>query len=465
VRAANAVKAMTPKRLFLPVILVISVIGSIITFFILRNQQHPSVTHLLRKSRQHQLINIPYYADGNQYSNFRCVGDNNDATNFESRSCVWVNVCYDTKQNNFYYYQRAKRPVLFDKNIGPIYTFKPNGKGFVTLNRKLFGLHPFGLDVVIQKPPDESSVHRLKDIHVVWRHSAQEHNFGHLVFEDFANIYHSFLRLGTNRENAVLMHKTGIPTDNSFKRIEADFRPAITPVPSVSLEPYLKSFGKQYVCFDYLQASSPVMPYDPISHTWNHGKEDLFYTFRNAIIAAHGLNPEAIPTSHKIIITKKLRSNLSRKRNIANLDAIAVFLQNKYPTIPVEIVEWDLLSAKEQIMKALGCTILITPCGGVSFILPFLPHGAHAIVMDYFSGPKVNDEWRGISSNQSVSMEGSYWNHYWHFKALYYQVFEPSDYKWDTQDKTNYRQQTSVVIKESRIATLVDTALEQMERQ
>jgi hypothetical protein len=461
---------MTLRRNMLLAILITSATISMFTFYLLtrggsRHTSNPVYIHSIRKTNQHRMINIPYFNDGFTHSSFRCVGDNNDISKFDSRSCVWTNVCYDAKKKNFNYYQRMPRPLLFDKNKGPIFTFKPNGKGFVSLNRALFGLRPFSPDIVYQKPPDESQVHRLKDVHVVWRHSSKEHSFGHLIFEDFATIHYSFTRLGTSRENAVLMHSTGLPDDEKFKRIESEYRKAITPKPAVSLHPYLVSFGKQYVCFNYLQASSPVMPFDPASHAWNHGKEDLFYSFRNDIILSHGLDPEYIPGQHKIIVTNKKRSNLSRRRHIANLNEVVTFIRKKYPTILVEVVEWDSLPAKEQIMKALSCTILITPCGGVSFIMPFLPHGAYAIAMDYYSGPKSNDNWRGILANQSISMEGSYWNHYWHFKTLYYQVFHPSDYKWDVPRVDNYRQYTSVIVKEAKIVALIDTALEGMERQ
>lgn len=43
------------------------------------------------------------------------------------------------------------------------------------------------------------------------------------------------------------------------------------------------------------------------------------------------------------------------------------------------------LSMAHQMEKVAHASVLITPCGGVSMIIPFLPDGAHAIVMDYLS--------------------------------------------------------------------------------
>lgn len=413
--------------------------------------------------KEHKSVHIPYF--GVRYSNFRCVGDNNNVKAFDTRSCVWMNVCYDTQKRDFLYYQKEKRPVLFDKNIGPISTFRYDNKGFVTLSRWLFHLDPFGPAIVYENPPsDEAQVHRLKNVHVIWKHSSQEFSLGHVLFEDFATIFYSFARLGTNRENSVLMHKYGVPNNIKFEKMERGFRPAITGNPSVSMNQYLHSFNKRFVCFDYLQASSPIIPFDPIAHSWNHGKEDLFYSFRNAILLSHDLDPEKVPTRHKIIITNKQRSNFKagRKRIIANIDQLANFLKQEYPSISVEIVEWDLLPIKGQLEKILDSTILITPCGGVSFIMPFLPNGAHAIVMDYFSDVKF-ESWRGVEANQSTSMEGAFWNHWWHFKTLYYQVWGPSDWEWDFPNAWDTRQDASIIIKEERIKELINTALEQME--
>ena len=146
-------------------------------------------------------------------------------------------------------------------------------------------------------------------------------------------------------------------------------------------------------------------------------------------------------------------------RAIVNLKEIASFIRLTYPTIYSEVVEWHTVSIKKQIEKLLNTTILITPCGGVSLIIPFLPHGAHAIVMDYY----VNKAVRRFRIGESGSMDGAFLNHLSHVRKQYYQVYGPNDYKFDFQGATNTREQLPIVVNMTRLKLLIDKALEEME--
>jgi len=68
-------------------------------------------------------------------------------------------------------------------------------------------------------------------------------------------------------------------------------------------------------------------------------------------------------------------------------------------------------------------TVLVTPCGGVSMMLPYLPEGAHAIVMDYYV---TSEDMFGWAKGDSASMEVSFWNLWPHIKMDYYQIYDPS---------------------------------------
>ena len=72
-------------------------------------------------------------------------------------------------------------------------------------------------------------------------------------------------------------------------------------------------------------------------------------------------------------------------------------------------------------------TLAISPCGGISMILPFLPEGAHAILMNYQaseSDPKRHGECDGCS----WPMEAELWRHVRHVHKQYYQVWGPNDF-------------------------------------
>lgn len=81
----------------------------------------------------------------------------------------------------------------------------------------------------------------------------------------------------------------------------------------------------------------------------------------------------------------------------------------------------------EQLRLVARTTIAISPCGGISMILPFLPEGAHAILMNYMV---ANDDARrhGECDGCSWTMEAELWRHVRHVHKQYYQVWGPADF-------------------------------------
>ncbi|CAF1193206.1 unnamed protein product [Didymodactylos carnosus] len=95
-------------------------------------------------------------------------------------------------------------------------------------------------------------------------------------------------------------------------------------------------------------------------------------------------------------------------------------------------------------------------------IIPFLPRGAHTIVMDYFVS-KYDHPSFGFKLNQSASMEGAFLNHITHVQKLYYQIYNENDYVFDFPNKTNTRDVASIIINMTRLQLLIDKALEDMQ--
>lgn len=82
--------------------------------------------------------------------------------------------------------------------------------------------------------------------------------------------------------------------------------------------------------------------------------------------------------------------------------------------------------------------------------------------MDYYSGTQ-NEDWRGIGKDESVSMEGAFWNHLPHIKPLYYQVREKDkDWMWAWEGATNYRHDIRIIVNTRRLKELVESALDHM---
>ena len=89
-------------------------------------------------------------------------------------------------------------------------------------------------------------------------------------------------------------------------------------------------------------------------------------------------------------------------------------------------------------------------------ILPFLPEGAFAILLNYMVGegePRRHGECEGCS----WSMEAELWRHVRHVRKLHYQVWERSDFAGG-----HVGRDAAVIIKPLRLAFLVSAALNRM---
>ena len=97
-------------------------------------------------------------------------------------------------------------------------------------------------------------------------------------------------------------------------------------------------------------------------------------------------------------------------------------------------------------------------------LLPFLPDGANAIILDYL-GKK--DDWNiGTKAGESVSMEAPFWNYWPHVKKLYYQVRSKEELRPDDPSKSlddvSWRDETSVQVDLTRLEALLEMAFENM---
>jgi hypothetical protein len=101
--------------------------------------------------------------------------------------------------------------------------------------------------------------------------------------------------------------------------------------------------------------------------------------------------------------------------------------------------------------------------GGVSMILPFLPEGAHAILINYMLDEKDAKKANhlkgaeGTCKQCSLTMESALWNHVRHVRTLLYQVWEPSDF-----GRGRVGRHASVLVKMPRLAYLLRVALDAM---
>ncbi|KAI9340408.1 hypothetical protein DFJ73DRAFT_762619 [Zopfochytrium polystomum] len=420
-----------------------------------------------------------------RFSHFRCFGDENSVEGYTERGCSFENVCYNLESRTIQFYRRPgipPRPVLFDAVKGERYQFEDEGHGFVNLQLwESFG--PIMVDNICPAAATPDSTLVLTQPHFLWSNWARDDNLGHVLWEEISTIWYTMIRLNAFDPKVVAMH--GLANDLPDRPLANKFRkaffPAVLDTDPVSIHSYMRGLAEERlfngsspapitdICFDQLMAGGNMQRFVQRNFWHNQGHEPLFYGLRGRIIDRFNLT-ETVPTSHRILVTNKTNSMyhddpaLTNHRGLHNLPEVIDAIKARYPSVPLQVVQWDTLSVRDQISLLLSSTLVVTPPGGVSMLLPFLPEGAHAIIFDYL---EKEDNWFvGSLAGRSISMEAPFWNHWPHFKKSYYQVFSKeqmiSDDPRRTLDEVSWRDEASIVVNIDKILGMVDAAFEEM---
>lgn len=181
--------------------------------------------------------------------------------------------------------------------------------------------------------------------------------------------------------------------------------------------------------------------------------------YRCAVLEGHGLPCDAAaPGSHvgpetstnadddvvTIVVSRKQGGVHGPKRGLCNTDEAAEWIGEAFgsgaagaavlalgagrrvPRVEVQVVDWAKVgSFAEQLALLSATSIVVSPCGGVSMPLLFLPEGAQLIVTDFWEpddGATALDASRGSSRH----MEGHVWALVSHMTVRYYQIMDPS---------------------------------------
>jgi len=426
----------------------------------------------------------------NKYSKFRCSGDEKSLDGYVERLCIFENICVDRESGEFNFYMRndtPPRPIMFDSRQGEISKFSHDPRGFVAVTQLAWaespwaGDHKFTPHIVYGESPAISSPNstlRASNLHALWTTWAFDDNLGHVLWEEIASIWYAMIRMNVLSENVTAMHWPGtLPQRPLARKFRDAFFPAISSTPPVSFYPYLDELGGgppptgvRYVCFDELLVGGNVRRFLQRMEWHNYAHEPLFFSLRGRILESFGLDPYFIPSAHQIVIVNKTSSNYhsgeryQTHRSIYNIDEVVGQIRSKYPHTRVHVVDFKDNSIKEQLSLLLSTTLLVTPAGGISMVLPFLPDGANAIILDYL---EKEDDWVfGTKAGESVSMEAPFWNYWPHVKKLYYQVRSKDELRPDdptkSLDDVSWRDETSVEVGLTRLEALLELAFENM---
>ncbi|CAF2144734.1 unnamed protein product [Rotaria magnacalcarata] len=350
----------------------------------------------------------------NSESTWTCAGNMNYESEWYSRTCAFKNICYNKEKKVFQFYRKpgsVRKPVLFEPKLGHIYEFNMNNHGFVSLVARPSHKESWGPTIVEELLPSPDKVPYLEHVHVLFLHWYVTFNLGHVTWEDIASTYFAMVRLNEYDRNAVLLEYQNYPKrGDQFYQMYENLIPAFAAKVD-SLDNYMNNFSSPLICFQTIVAggAQPVFSIDHESYT--HGKETLLYDFRTAVLRYHGINVLNLPKRHRIVLVNKTNALRKSLRAIKNLIEVKQFINVTYPEIQLDVIDWSRYSFSQQLHELYKTTILITPCGGISAIIPFLPEGTHAIVMDYYVNKAAYLPGERYQVGESGSMEAALWYH------------------------------------------------------
>ena len=395
-------------------------------------------------------------------SSWKCSGNMNYESEWHHRTCAFKNICYNKEKQLFQFYRRPDRirkPVLFEPKLGHIYEFNINNHGFVGLVARASERESWGPAVVDERLPSRNEAPFLENVHVLFMHWYVPFNPGHVIWEDIASPYFAMVRLNEYDRHAVLLEYRNFPQEgDQFHQMYENLVPAFASK-AESLDRYVKNFSSSLVCFETLVAGGGHQMFSLLNEPYTHGKEKLMYDYRTRILEYHGVDVTRLPTRHRIVLVNKTRALRRSLRGIKNLHEVEQFLRSSYPKIPIDVIDWNKYTFREQMHELYRTTILITPCGGISTIIPFLAEGSHAIVMDYYVNQHAYTKGEKYNIGESASMDAALLNFFPHVHKLYYQIRRSEDYVLDFSGALNPRYDASVVVNTTRLKELIDISL------
>ncbi|KAM0790426.1 hypothetical protein ACM66B_003307 [Microbotryomycetes sp. NB124-2] len=126
------------------------------------------------------------------------------------------------------------------------------------------------------------------------------------------------------------------------------------------------------ICFqELLIGTGSVRMHMPAEgHVWTD--------FASALKQRADIDPRVLPTRQRITIMYK-----AGRRTFTNYDELEQNLRDRFQ-VEVQLLDPERVNLEEQLRVLQQTTVLVSPCGGISFSAAFLPPGAALVVSDYW---------------------------------------------------------------------------------
>jgi len=432
-----------------------------------------------------------------RFSHWQCTGDLEDAAHLRDRTCAFSNVCYDKAIRDFVFFGKEDMPpVIYDHRKGSQFQFRRrvvDGSGgrdldFVHLNynnnwRDVRTWQPGMVDDGSAPLTWSPRLHMgaIPDTHKaltgVYAFSAPHRdttNLGHFLWEDIFPLFASMLQLGKYTPCLNILRTRGCESSYVPRLCSIFERGFLLPLTGscgaqlALFDNFVQTFNESLLCFETLLVGATYEAFDVESEARNINRGPFIRLFREVVLSWHGVDPLEQPKTHQILLAKK-----DGRRSISNFHTIYNHVVDQFANrARVCYTTYVSMTITEQLRMLSQTTVAVSPCGGISLILPFLPEGAYVILMSYspdtlfglvkkrFLGwPYLTTaDTHGACPGCSWTMDGEFWRHVSHVNKMYYQVFSPSDF----EDGIPGRH-SAIKVDPSRLNALIAAAIDDMQ--
>ena len=230
-------------------------------------------------------------------------------------------------------------------------------------------------------------------------------NFGHCLADNAFPAFRLLKRFGLAQSPATILFKHYDASDDcstgACKNIRNIFNPALTQAPFYSLgRGSLQTNETKYACAEDLVMGFGKLGMYSDSEVWDQ--------FNSRLLKAVGISPDAAPSKHKIVVFLK-----KGRRSTTNVYEMARHLQESFE-VQVQVADIAKMSYAAQAKLVSSATVVISPCGGLSFSTVFLPKNAAAVYVCTWD-PNVRLQ---------LQIERFWYDRQTRFQAVYYPVDE-----------------------------------------
>ncbi|POY75533.1 hypothetical protein BMF94_1436 [Rhodotorula taiwanensis] len=347
------------------------------------------------------------------YSSNRCIGAAHLGPNLDATRCHFENVCIElqaiNRQAQQYSYASDWQPhqsVKMTYYRPPVARDTPHYSNRQhDIQRPWVRLHTdaYLVPEIVYEPLPSDAVWSPAE-NAILQEAFWPENFGHAIGDDFFSAYHLARSFGAwdRSDMQIIMHPACSDRGSPHRACanHAKIAPYVLdrPLETANSTLFTSEAGPR-VCFRNLYTGMRELG---TSYPSKNVMPQFIQEFRKTA----GLSATSTPGRQRITVFLK-----EGRRIFLNNDALVEHLRQRFD-VEVDLMDPSKLSISEQLAYLQDTTVLVSPCGGISYGQFFLSKGASMVVADYWHLDK--------NANRTMPMEPFVFQHNNNVETFYY---------------------------------------------